>query len=196
MPERRIGATHASQVGESCERAWGSCDANVRGVGGVPATGMIAPRSTRGQPGRAVRALVAVAICLTASGCYLSHRLPGDGGAPPDAPCEAPPREIVTIEIEILEASPRDCSRVGTTYTVETDLSGGPLYPDCPDSRSTLTADGCGLAVEARCLGVEYERELQGTLRGAGRRARIEAFQRVGYAFAPCDRVEAWRIVE
>lgn len=134
------------------------------------------------------------ALGLLTSGCYLSHRLPGDGGVAP--PCEAPPRRPVTMEIEVLASSPDDCARVGHTYELETDLSGGPLYADCPDSRATPTADGCGVEVEADCVGVEYERRLQGVLRGADGRGRVEAFMRVGYAFAPCDRIEAWRIVE
>lgn len=137
---------------------------------------------------------VSLVLGLLASGCYLSHRLPGDGGVEP--PCEPPPRGPVTIEIEVLASSPDDCARVGHTYEVETDLSGGPLYGDCPDSRATPTADGCGLAIEGTCLGVEYERRMQGVLRGAEGRGRVEAFMRVGYAFAPCDRIEGWRIVE
>lgn len=138
---------------------------------------------------------LAVALGLLASGCYLSHRLPGDGGAP-DAACEAPPRGPVTVAIEILSASPADCARAGWTYEVETDLSGGPLYRDCPDSRATPTPDGCGLAVTGTCLGVEYERRMQGVLRGLGGEGIVEAHMRVGYAFAPCDRRERWRIVE
>ncbi|MBX3272777.1 MAG: hypothetical protein KF729_21120 [Sandaracinaceae bacterium] len=144
-----------------------------------------------------MRSVALALAAVLAPGCYLSHRLPGDGGVEPDAPCEAPPRGPVTLEITIEGARPDGCARVGHVYRVEADLSGdGPVFGDCPDSRAVPTPDACGVRVEARCLGVEYLREVSGTLRGADARGRVDAFMRVGYASAECTRVERWRALD
>jgi hypothetical protein len=131
--------------------------------------------------------------CVAVSGCYLSHEIPEDSAV---AACAPPPRRAATIEIEIVDTMPEGCAREGWTYQIEADLGGGPLFADCPDSRTTLTDDGCGLTIEATCLGVEYERILHGELRGPEGRGTIEADMRVGYAHAECQRVEAWRLAD
>ena len=137
-------------------------------------------------------ALVCAAL-VALPGCYLSHRIAEEGET--DAgPCEMPPREAVTLRIEIISASPASCARAGHIFELDADLGGGPVFAGCPDSRATPTADGCGLEIEGECLGVEFLRRFSGELRGPRAEGRIDTFMRVGYASAECDRDERWSI--
>lgn len=142
-----------------------------------------------------MRSLASMIASLALAGCYQSHQRPGDGSVP-DAGCQAIPRGVVTLEIEVVSASPSGCARPGHTYEEEADLSGGPVFEGCPDSRVTPTADGCGLAIEAECRGVEYLRRVSGVLRGPRAAGSVDAFMVVGYAAAECNRVERWRVAD
>lgn len=119
-----------------------------------------------------------------------------DGLRSDAGPCEAPPRVTVTIEAEIERSSSDLCGTPGFTYTLDADLSGSPVFDDCPESRVTLDPDGCALTVEAQCIGPEYYRRISGVLHGPHAAGRMEVVQRRGFTSTPCNRTELWRIAD